>query len=88
MTKNPILTTAQLAEELRITEAEALELMRSDSFPATHIAGDSYAVAYSLLEAWIRTNARTVQGINDGSEIFPDYLTHAREPRRPRHVTP
>ena len=62
--KDRVLTVAQLAEELAITEAEALALMKRKDFPATQITGDNYVIDRDLLERWVRENARRVDGIN------------------------
>ena len=70
--KDKVLTVAQLAEELAITEAEALALMKRDDFPATQITGDSYVIDRGLLETWVRQNARRVDGINTGFRILED----------------
>lgn len=70
--KDKVLTVAQLAEELAITEAEALALMKRDDFPATQITGDSYVIDRGLLETWVRQNARRVDGINTGFGTLED----------------
>ena len=72
--KDKVLTVAQLAEELAITEAEALALMKRDDFPATQITGDSYVIDRGLLETWVRQNARRVDGINTGFGTLEDAL--------------
>lgn len=64
--KDRVLTVAQLAEELAITQAEALSLMKRDDFPATLVTGDCYVIDRGLLELWVKENARRVDGINAG----------------------
>ena len=72
--KNSILTAYQLSVELGIKEAEALELMKRDDFPATCLGGNNYVVDRSLLEAWVQHNARRVDGVNTGLlAAFPEF---------------
>lgn len=70
--KNQVLTVAQLAEEMAITEAEALALMKRDDFPATQITGDAYVIDRGLFEMWVRDKARRVNGINAGPGTLND----------------
>lgn len=64
--KDAILTTAQLAAELAITEAEALALMKDKGFPSTLIPGtkEGYCVHRTFLENWIKEKARKIEGIS------------------------
>lgn len=78
--KDRVLTVAQLAEEMAITEAEALALMKRDDFPATQITGDSYVIDRGLLEMWVRENARRVEGINTGFGTIEDVFSRAVTP--------
>lgn len=75
--KDRVMTVAQLAEELAITEAEALALMKRDDFPATQITGDNYVIDRGLLEIWVRDNARRVEGINTGFGTLDDLFNKA-----------
>lgn len=77
----PILyTKTTLAALLGITEAEAQQLMESDSFPATPITGTAYVVTPENLKSWARLNARRVNGINSG-DIFKN-LWPTKRPTR------
>lgn len=72
--KDKILTVAKLAQELSITEAEALALMKRDDFPATRVTRDTYVVERGLLEQWIERGARRVEGINKGIGTMNDFF--------------
>lgn len=77
----PILyTKTTLAALLGITEAEAQQLMESDSFPATPITGTAYVVTPENLKSWARLNARRVDVINSG-DIFKN-LWPTKRPAR------
>lgn len=75
--KDRVLTVAQLAEEMAITEAEALALMKRDNFPSTQITGDNYVIDRGLLELWVRENARRVEGINCGFPTIDEMFKSA-----------
>lgn len=77
----PILyTKTTLAALLGITEAEAQQLMESDSFPATPITGTAYVVTPENLKSWARLNARRVDVINSGN-IFKNLWPTKRSAR-------
>ena len=77
----PILyTKTTLAALLGITEAEAQQLMESDSFPATPITGTAYVVTPENLKSWARLNARRIDVINSG-DIFKN-LWPTKRPAR------
>lgn len=70
--KNQFLNADDLACELGIDRKAADALMQRDDFPATTIDGKAFVIDRSLLESWIRHNAKRVDGINDG-DIFSDF---------------
>lgn len=74
------MATKQPAALLGITEAEAQQLMESDSFPATPITGTAYVVTPENLKSWARLNARRVDVINSG-DIFKN-LWPTKRPAR------
>lgn len=73
--RNQFLNVDDLANELGIDRAAADTLMQNSDFPSTNVNGTSYVIDRSLLESWIRHNAKRVDGINDG-DLFADFLTN------------
>ena len=69
--QEPVVYTVKgLSDVLGITQDQAAELMKRDTFPATETAPGVYVVTPENLSRWATKNARQVDGVN--KEILLD----------------